>query len=86
MISSVERQAIESFIHRELCRSFTKHGDWNDLDYREMYRITLSELNEVHLAIMENDLDGEHGAFSELAQVAACCQKLMMQIIRRGAC
>lgn len=84
MIGSAERQQIEDAIHREYCRSMTKHGNWDGETAERMARIIQRELNEVDDAILFNLPHFDtHGAFNELAQVAACCQKMMAQIIRR---
>lgn len=83
MITSEERKRIEEAIHRELCRSFDKHGDWTGKNIDDMADHILDEFLEVGEAIDKNDTWGEHGMITELAQTAACCQKMMMQLIRR---
>lgn len=83
MITATERETIERAIHRELCRGIVKHGDWSNYGYFRMVNITSDELCEVADAIESDDHHGPHGTFQEAAQAAACCQKMMMQILRR---
>jgi hypothetical protein len=83
MISSAHLEIINQRIHRELCRSIKKHGMWDNESYLDMYVITMSEFSEAHHAICVKNHSGEHGVFNELAQVAACCQKFMSQILER---
>jgi len=83
MITATERETIERAIHRELFKGIAKHGMWDDYTYMGMFRATMGEADEVELAINIGDHHGPHGSFRELAQQAACCQKMMMQILRR---
>lgn len=84
MITSAERKEIEDSIHQEYCRSIDKHGDWDNQTMEIMARIIQAELNEVDDALIHGlACFDDHGAYNELAQVAACCQKMMAQIIRR---
>ena len=85
MITALNQELINQRIHRELCRSINQHGMWDDyLTYTMMWDCIHAELNEADNAIYRGDHDGEHGTFNELAQVAACCMKMMNQIIERG--
>ncbi len=83
MIPSANLEIINNAIHRELVRSVVKHGMWDDESYLDMYIITMAELGEAHHAVCIQDHNGEHGTFAELAQTAACCQKMMNQILER---
>lgn len=84
MINAAERHQIETRIHRELVRSIEKHGNWDDVRcYSLMVSCIMEEMSEATGAVISSDFFGDHGAFNELAQVAACCQKMMAQILRR---
>jgi hypothetical protein len=83
MISDSNRAYIENRIHRELCRSVTLHGDWSDLSFVQMFSVIVDELLEVESALDTDDFHGVHGVYNELAQVAACCQKMMAQIVEK---
>lgn len=83
MIPSTEQHIIDERIKRELSRSIAKHGMWDEYSYRKMIRKIRDEFTEVSLAGHKADHHGEHGTFNELAQVAACCQKMMYQILLR---
>lgn len=84
MITNDERHKIEDATHRELCKSFAKHGDWEEMEYRDMFAVISGELAEAVEAWSKNDHFGPHGMLIELAQVGACCQKMAMQILRRN--
>ena len=78
-----ERQKIRGRIDREYWRSIAKHGNWDDLFYSDMASKIVAEFEEALDAFEKKDHFGKHGTFNELAQVAACCEKLMVQILRR---
>jgi hypothetical protein len=83
MMNDAERQQIHDRTEREYCWSLAKHGNWDDETYLQMYKHTMDEFAEAHHAICVKDYFGEHGMFNEYAQVAACCEKAMVQILRR---
>jgi len=83
MITSAEKEQIQRAIDREYILSLAKYGNWDDMDYLDMHFVINKELGEVESAIDKNDHHGLHGTLTELAQVAACAQKMMVQIIRR---
>jgi hypothetical protein len=84
MISDAEKQQIQGAIDREYARSLSKWGNWDDiLTYTMMWDVVNAELEEVDASIYREDHHGEHGTFNELAQVAACAMKMMVQILRR---
>ncbi len=83
MMSDWHIQKIELAIHTELHRSFNQHGGWSDLNYAGMFAVVLDELTEVLKALNNGDYYGQHGAYNELAQVAACCQKMILNIMLR---
>ena len=85
MINGIEKEQILNRVEREYCWSIRKYGNWDDETYLQMYKHTMNEFAEAHHAMCVKDYFGEHGMFNELAQVAACCEKLMVQILRRAA-
>jgi hypothetical protein len=84
VITSSEKQKIKNRIHMEYCCSLLNHGNWNYYSYWFMMWVIVCELFEVFWALAKRDFQGPHSVFIELAQVAACCQKMMVQILRRG--
>ena len=86
MIPDSSAHIINERVKRELARSIAKHGMWDQYSYPEMFNKILDETDEVDIAVKEDNHAGVHGTFNELAQVSACCQKMMHQIIlREGA-
>jgi hypothetical protein len=83
MIPSANLEQINNRINMELARSIRKYGTWEDLKYHQMIDAIKGELSEVDDAYAEGNYSGPHGVFIELAQVAACCIKMMNQIIIR---
>ena len=83
MISYPERNRVEERVLMELNRSIGKRGTWDDISYLRMILIVISELREVVSALIRRDYYGPHGLYAELAQVSACCQKAMLQLLLR---
>ena len=83
MITDIEKNKIQNAIDREYVRSLAKWGNWDNLNYCEMHDKILDEMEEADTAIYTDDYHGEHGVYNELAQVAACAIKAMVQILRR---
>ena len=83
MITNIEKHKIQNRIDREYTRSLAKHGNWDGYTIWDMFNAISLELDEVRSGVYNGDYTGEHGIFNELSQVAACCQKAMVQIIRR---
>lgn len=66
-----------SLVSDELQRSIVRHGDWSNYSVDQMLSVIAAEWIEVGEAEARDDLLGEHGMLSELAQVAACCVKAL---------
>lgn len=67
-------------IHKELHRSYHKHGNWQGQDVDGIFTIIHEELREAHDAMLRQDRDGPHGYYVELCQVAACCIKAIVEL------
>jgi len=83
VITSAEKERIHRAVDVEYIRSLRLYGNWDDMNYSDMHYVIGKELKEVESAIYKDDHHGAHGTLTELAQVAACVQKAMVQIIRR---
>lgn len=83
MICDRKRHDIDTAIHKELVRSISKHGCWDDYSCFRMIVVIFGELLEVICALIRRDYHGKHGVWVEMAQVGACVQKFMYQVQRR---
>lgn len=70
-------------LEAEHIRSIKEYGNWDGLTYPQMIQILRRELREVCQAVANNDLDGEHGIYSEAVQVANCAMKIAVQARKR---
>lgn len=64
----------------ELDRSITKHGDWSGYEPEDMIEKIGHELMEAEAAAAIGDIEGEHGVYNELSQVAATAIKGMLRL------
>lgn len=80
--TNLENYMITERVQMELTRSIRKY-DWSQYSYWRMVYVILVELWELAWAIAFNDLHGAHGVYAEAAQISACAQKMMLEILRR---
>jgi len=83
LITDEEKHIINGIIEKEYVRSLSKYGNWNDRYYITMIWVIFSEMWELLMAFIKHDFYGKHGVIAEAAQVSACIDKLIVQILRR---
>lgn len=71
-------------VEKELFRSLNKY-DWSTYSYYRMMLVIIMEGLELLKAVWNGDTHGVHGVINEAAQVSACCQKMMLEIMKRHA-
>lgn len=69
-------------VEKELFRSLNKY-DWSTYTYYRMMLVIIMEGLELLKAAWKSDTHGPHGMIAESAQIAACCQKMMLEIMKR---
>ena len=82
MISDKEYELISQKVKTELVNSINKY-DWKHYSKYRMFWVIVCEMWELLKAIVRQDIFGNHGVYIESSQVSACCQKMMMEVLRR---
>jgi hypothetical protein len=67
-------------------RAKAKYSDelWRTLHPTDMIAALLREVTELHLALWNGDLDGEHGTIRESCHVAVVATRISEEMRRRG--